>query len=168
MDREQSNKHRRSIRLPCYDYAAGGAYFVTVCTKGRECLLGEITDGEMKINHFGEIVTGELLRTAKIRPNVSIDEYVVMPNHFHAIIVIDTSCRGTLQRAPTMESFGKPTTNSIPTIVRLIKSITTKRINLTRGMPAAPVWQRGYFDRIIRDALELERIRQYIAENPGQ
>ncbi|MDD5090827.1 MAG: transposase [Candidatus Wallbacteria bacterium] len=67
-----------------------------------------------------------------------------------------------------MESFGKPTTYSIPTIVRLIKSITTKRINLTRGMPAAPVWQRGYFDRIIRDALELERIRQYIAENPGQ
>jgi hypothetical protein len=99
----------------------------------------------MRLNAAGHIVHDEWLRTGALRPNVELDAFVVMPNHFHGIIVLDPDCgdtlrgRGTLQRAPTVEQFGKPTSNSIPTIVRLFKSASTKRINELRATPGARV-----------------------------
>jgi len=158
--------HRRSIRLRGYDYSRPGAYFITICTQDRACLFGEIVDGKIRMNDAGKIVHDEWLRTADIRPNVELDAFVVMPNHLHGIIVLHPDRRGTLQRAPTVEQFGKPTSNTIPTIVRLFKSAVTKRINEHRGTPGARVWQRNYYEHIIRNEKSLNNIHEYIANNP--
>lgn len=164
--------HRRSIRLQGYDYSQAGAYFVTIVTQDRTCLFGGVVDGQMRLNDHGEIVREEWLRTAQMRPNVTLDAFVIMPNHVHGIIILHERTtpdgRGTLQRAPTLEHFGKPTSNSIPTIVRLFKSATTKRINIARTMPGIAVWQRNYYEHIVRDEGSLNRIREYIETNPWQ
>ena len=168
MPYDPEKHHRRSIRLKGYDYAQPGAYFVTICTQHRACLFGAVVDGEMRLNELGRIVRDEWLKTAKLRPRVVLDEFVVMPNHVHGIIMVvdDDGGRGTLQRAPTIERFGKSTSDSIPTIVRLFKSATTRRINQHRGTPGTLVWQRNYYEHIIRNEQTLNRIRRYIVENP--
>jgi REP element-mobilizing transposase RayT len=134
--------HRQSTRLKGYDYAQPGAYFVTVCTRKRECSFGEVADGEIRLNEHGMAVSEEWLRTAQLRETVELDAFTIMPNHIHGIIVI-TNGRGTARRAPT-ERFGKPVANSIPTIMRAFKSASTKHINEIRKAPGAPVWQRNY------------------------
>ncbi len=173
MTYDPSRHHRRSIRLPGYDYTRAGAYFITIVTHDRACLFGDVVDGDMRLNESGEIAHAEWRRTAAIRPRVVVDAFVVMPNHLHGIVILtdDGGRRGTLQRAPTQcapatERFGQPTPGSIPTIVRLFKSATTKRINDMRGTPGLPVWQRNYYEHIIRDDESLRRIRQYIRDNP--
>ena len=173
------DKYRiESVRLPGHDYSQPGAYFITICTHNRQCLFGEIVDGEIMLNKFGELVKSEWQKTGIIRPNIVIDAFVIMPNHLHGILIIndDFCCRDTLQRVSTIgrktnennqiEQFGKPTKNSIPTIVRLFKSTTTKQINQIRQTPGIPVWQRNYYEHIIRDTDDLSRIRHYIADNP--
>ncbi|HLX11449.1 MAG TPA: transposase [Bacteroidota bacterium] len=154
-----------------FDYTQGGAYFITICTHDQECLMGEVLAEEMKLNDFGQIVDEEWKITSNLRPSVELDEYVIMPDHLHGIIILteqesNAQSRGTLQRAPTIERFGKPTSNSIPTIVRLFKSASTARINKMRNMPGSPFWQRNYYERVIRNERELNAIRQYIYENP--
>ena len=89
-----------------------------------------------------------------------------MPNHFHGIIYIESTRRGTARRAPTIEQFGKPSTNSLPTIVRSFKSAVTKQINQSCDMPGTPIWQRNYYEHIIRDEISLNKIREYIINNP--
>ena len=142
--------HRRSIRLGGYDYSQAGAYFVTVCTRNRECLFGEIIDGEMRLNDAGRMVDSEWLNTPRIRPQVELDGYIVMPNHVHGIICVVDDGRGTARRAPTVERFGCPVPGSLPTIVRAFKSAATKQINTLRGTPGTPVWQRNYYEYVIR------------------
>jgi REP element-mobilizing transposase RayT len=145
-----------------------GAYFITLCIHNNDCLLGEIADGIMRLSPMGEIVRSEWITTGQIRPRIQIDAFVVMPNHFHGILVINGDGRGTLQRAPTVEQFGHPTSDSIPTIVRLYKSVTTKRINLLREKPGEAFWQGNYYEHIIRDEDEYGRIREYIEANPAR
>ena len=157
--------HRRSVRLKGHDYAQPGAYFVTVCTRERECLLGEVADGEIRLNEHGMAVREEWLRTAQLRETVELDAFTIMPNHMHGIIVI-TNGRGTARRAPT-ERFGKPVANSIPTIMRAFKSASTKRINEMRYTPGTPVWQRNCHEHVIRNDDELKVIRQYTLSNPA-
>src|ERR1700758_186582 len=101
MKYDPEKHHGRSIRLKEYDYSQSGAYFITVCTYNRECLFGDVVNGEMRLNKWGTIVENELLKTPELRPNVLLDEYVVMPNHLHGIIVIVDNGRGVLQYAPT-------------------------------------------------------------------
>ncbi len=108
-------------------------------------------------------------------PHASLDVYVIMPNHVHGIIIINNTNVGAivvgarhavpLQQLTTGQ-FGKPTHGSIPTIIRSFKSAVTKRINEYRNIPGNPVWQRNYYDHIIRDDNEMNRIRQYIIVNP--
>ncbi len=86
-DRDIHN--RRSIRLPGYDYAQEGAYFITLCTHNRECIFGEIANQTMQSNQLGKIIVREWTKTPQIRPNVSLDGFILMPNHFHAIAFID-------------------------------------------------------------------------------
>ncbi len=157
--------HRRSIRLKEYDYSQNGGYFITICTYGWKCIFGNISNGEMKLNKYGIIVRKEWLRASEIRLNLIIDEFVIMPNHLHGIIMIMDDGRGTLQRAPPIEQFGKPVSNSIPTIVRLFKSATTKQINQIRQTPGLSVWQRNYYEHIIRNEDDLKQIREYIVNN---
>ena len=171
--------HRRSIRLKDYDYRQAGAYFVTICTRGQECLFGEIVNGEMICNEMGMIVQVEWEKTAAIRSEIELDEFVVMPNHFHGIIwIVDDGGRGTARRAPTRraptdhapihEQFGKPVAGSIPTIVRAFKSAVTRHINMTRNTPGVPVWQRNDYEHIIRNEKSYLKIAQYIRTNPTQ
>ena len=158
--------HRRSLRLKKYDYARSGAYFVTICSRNQECVFGDVSDGEMHLNEYGIVVREEWLRTALLRDGVAMDAFVVMPNHLHGIIVING--RGTARRAPTGERFGKPTVNSVPTIIRSFKSACAKRINDMRKAQGTPVWQRNYYEHVIRDEDDLNRIRQYILDNPAR
>ncbi len=125
--KDNSEEHyRRSIRLKGYDYSQVGAYFVTICTRDKKCLFGRIVDGKMVLNGFGEVARDEWNETTNIRRNVELDEYVVMPNHLHGIIVVTNSHGGTRPRAFMVESFGKPVPGSLPTIVRGYKAAVTR------------------------------------------
>lgn len=161
--------HRRSIRLRDYDYTQTGAYFITVCTQTRQCLFGHIINGIIELNDAGKIVADEWIKTAELRHEIELDAWVVMPDHFHGILIINrgqSNRRGTALRAPTGERFGKPISGSIPTIVRSFKSAVTKRINALQNTPGTILWQRGYWERVIRDEFEMDRIREYIRDNP--
>jgi len=158
--------HRRSIRLRDFDYSQAGAYFITVCTKNRECFWGDVVNSKIHLNSAGQMIEKWCLELMNKFPFVKIDTHVVMPNHFHGIIIINADCRGTLQRTPTKEQFGRPISNSIPTIIRLVKSTTTKQINQTRNTPGIPLWQRNYYEHIIRNEKEFNKIRRYIEGNP--
>lgn len=122
----------------------------------------------MILNPYGRIAEMEWYKTENRRRNIILNEFVVMPNHIHGIIVINDNPtgRGTARPAPTTEQFGKPVSGSIPTIIRSFKSAVTKNINELRNTPGIFVWQRNYYEHIIRDAAELNRIRNYIIENP--
>jgi REP element-mobilizing transposase RayT len=161
------HKHKRhSFRLKEYDYTQEGIYFVTICTFQREFLLGAVENEKMVVNYIGMIVEEEWLKTPILRSHVSLDTFVVMPNHFHGIIAIIPTGRGTTRRTPTTERFGKPVACSLPTIIRAFKSATTKRINEMRGTPGQPLWQRNYYEHIIRSEGELMNARDYIVMNP--
>ena len=162
---DNGNRKRRSIRLLDYDYGREGAYFVTLCVHDRGCLFGEIVDGAMQLNECGALVASEWSRTTAIRPQVVLDEFVVMPNHFHAVIAIADSRRGVLPYA--RPSFDRRR-GALAAIVRGFKSATTKTINSMRKSPGAPVWQRNYYEHVVRNDEELQRIREYIMNNPLQ
>jgi len=166
--------NRRAIRLKDYDYSRAGYYFVTVCVNNRELSLGEIKNDCRGTaccapNKYGKIVYDEWINTGKFRKNVELDEFIVMPNHFHGIVVINESgmVSGTARRAPT-QGFGKPVAGSLSTIMRSFKSAVTKQINESRNMPGAQFWQRNYYEHVIRDEDDLNRIREYIVNNPAK
>lgn len=168
--------HRRSVRVKGYDYAQEGAYFVTLCAEARQCLFGEIVDEEMRLNAFGEIVVAEWVRTATVRPYVELDAFVVMPNHVHGIIVLTNDrmpgrghVRATHRVAPTETGrLEGPPSGSIGAILGQFKSLTAKSVNRLRGTPGLPVWQRNYYEHVIRNERELERAREYIVNNPAK
>jgi REP element-mobilizing transposase RayT len=170
---DSDQRSRRSIRLKEYDYSQAGAYFVTACTHRRKCLFGEIAEGKIVYNMFGRIVEEEWHRTKQMRQCADLDIFIVMPNHIHGIIVLtgiplSANRRGTMHRAPTpqIEQFGRPTANSIPTIIRGFKSSVTQQINEIRSTPGIPVWQRNYYEHVIRNEIDLEETREYIQNNP--
>jgi putative transposase len=148
--------HRRSIRLPTYDYAQAGAYFVTIVCRDRLLLLED--------PRLREVVEETWLWLADQYEFVQLDEYVIMPNHLHGIIVIDDArSRGASRSAPTGVARRKP----LGRLVGAFKTVSTKRINEIRGTLGVPVWQRNYYERVIRNDEELNRVRQYIIDNPA-
>ena len=172
---DPKRRHRRSIRLKGYDYTQPGAYFVTICTHNRAPLFGRVVDGDMVLNVFGEMVWEEWFRTAQVRPYVELfsDEFVVMPNHVHGIIwIMGDPLVGAQRRcAPTKPKPGGITPNnvalgSLGAIIRSFKSAVTRRINEMRDTPGARVWQRNYYEHIVRSEQALDLIRQYIIQNP--
>ena len=156
---------RKSVRLKQYDYSHAGGYFITICTYNKECLFGEVINGEMRITEYGNIVRDEWLKAEKLREYVKLDRYVVMPNHFHGIIIIYNDNEGTARCAPTSR-FGKIVPNSLPVIVRSFKSAVTKQINMVRKEYGKPVWQRNYYEHVIRNDEDLQQIREYVDNNP--
>jgi putative transposase len=157
--------HRKSIRLPGYDYAQAGAYFVTLVTWGRDCLFGQVVDGVMVLNDFGKIVQEEWERTAVVRQNIELGAYVVMPNHLHGILVINDGVGASRRLAPTEAISPKP--GSLGAIMAQFKSMVTKRIwKIDETMNRTPIWQRNYHDRIIRNDHEMGKIWLYIESNP--
>jgi len=159
-------KNRRSIRLKKYDYSLTGAYFVTICTQNKECIFGEVLNDETKLSKEGHIIKEEWLKIAILRPYVGLDQFVVMPNHFHGILWIQRDEQGTARCAPTVQQFGKGVSGSLPAIIRAFKSAVTNRINVLRNTRGAPVWQRIFYEHVIRNESSLNRIREYILNNP--
>jgi putative transposase len=159
--------HRRSIRLKEYDYTQAGAYFITICTYQRQNIFGEIVNGEMKLNSFGEIAYNEWFKAAELRLNVNLfkEQFVVMPNHVHGNIWLIYEL-GTRQHRVSTERFGKPVSGSIPTIIRAYKSAVTYAINKLENSRGAVVWQKNYYEHVIRNEKELELITKYIEYNP--
>jgi REP element-mobilizing transposase RayT len=146
--------HRQSIRLDNFDYTQNNAYFITVCIWRRNILFGEIIDGKMIPNQFGEIV----MRTWEDLPNhnegILLDVYAAMPDHFHGIIMLNNS-----NEAP------QGNVRSLTEVIRQFKTFSARRINEQRNTRGVPVWQRNYYERIIRSD-ELDTIRRYIHLNP--
>ncbi len=169
----KTNKNRRSIRLRGYDYSQTGWYFITICISGFEELLGKVSaDGQFTTNEIGQIVEDSWLETPNIRPTVVLDAFQVMPNHFHAIVVI-----GDRNDLPNIIGFpdvsNPPTTfkspaKTIGSIVRGFKGSSTRKIRIVNHNLGNKIWQSNYYERIVRDENELLRIRKYIETNPSK
>lgn len=186
-------QHRRSIRLQGYDYSRAGAYFITICAQNRKCLFGKFVNGKMGLNNAGMMVQAVWDEIPAHYPGIDIDAFIVMPNHIHGIVVIvrtatrDHPDDGNGQNngqaqgpAPTTapdvrHDDGKKRTAglSLPDVVHRFKTMTTKQY--AHGVKqnhwprfSGKLWQRNYYERIILDENELNRIRQYIMDNPAR
>ncbi|MBI4320491.1 MAG: transposase [Chloroflexi bacterium] len=150
--------HRRSTRLREYDYSQPGAYFVTLCSNERKCLFGRIVSTTVELSMAGKIGEEFWLGISGHFPNLELDASVVMPNHVHGIIVItDQGAETARLREPTLGQ-----------IIAYYKYQTTKLINLALSTPGRTVWQRNYYDRVIRNQRELQTAREYVTNNPAQ
>jgi REP element-mobilizing transposase RayT len=157
---EQRPKHHRSLRIPGYDYSTPGAYFVTICTHQRELRLGEIDNNVVRLNSTGHLVLEVWQSLSSRYPDTDFDPFIVMPNHLHAIIGIKTSA----------DIGSRPTTTrqDLTSIIRTFKSLSTVLVNKTLGTPGWPLWQRGYYEHVIRNEDEFTAIGQYIIHNAAK
>lgn len=167
------NHHRRSIRLTDYDYTQNGAYFVTICTHQRQCLFGDVIDGEIVLNAWGQVVIEEWEQTAIVRPNIELDSFVVMPNHIHGILVIIESVNVGAQCIAPLQPKRGATLNNVPpnslgAIIRGFKAAVTRQIHRLPNPPDDPIWQRNYYEHIIRSEKSLNALRAYVAHNPAR
>ena len=151
--------NRKQIRLPDYDYSAPGAYFVTVCTQNRRCILSDISVGagaldgpKPHLTDMGKIVENYILSTEHI-PGVHVDKFVTMPNHIHLILTIDEN--GGPSRAPA------PTNEMIPHAIGTLKRFVNKEIGEN-------IWQRGFYEHVIRNERDYREIWDYIDGNPAR
>ncbi|MEH1840426.1 MAG: transposase [Nostoc sp.] len=229
MKYDRKKHHRQSIRLKEYDYTSAGRYFITICSHQRECLFGEVVDGIMQLNDFGQIVAEEWERSPNLRQEIKLDAWIVMPNHFHGIVFIEPvaylgannhdvgindhavgaqglaplQSNGLAQSDAPLQSNGLPQSDaplqsnglaqsdaplqsnglaqsdaplptnmpnrkprSLGSFIAGFKMAVTKRINLLRGTPRVPIWQRNYYEHIIRNEAALYKIREYVETNP--
>ena len=187
--------HRRSIRLKGYDYSQAGAYFITICTQNRECLLGEIADGQMQLNDAGKMIEKWYFELMNKFPDIQCDEHIVMPNHFHCVIHnVGADLRvcpnntgqsrnmGHLQNigyshviVPTLKSgeykMGEHIGSPLQNVVQWFKTMTTneyiRHVKQNGWKPFnGKLWQRNYYEHIIRNEDDLNQIREYIMNNP--
>ena len=150
--------------------ALRGTYFVTICTKDCGSLFGDVVDGKMRLNEFGAVVRDEWLRMANTRSDLKLDDFVVMPNHLHGIVVVDMDGRGEVQSTPSNE-FGlsdKVDYDSIGRVIGQFKAIVTRRINTLQKRRGSAVWQRSCHKHDVCDEKELYAIREYIVGNPAR
>jgi putative transposase len=172
--------YRHTHRLPEYDYRQPGAYFITICTHNRETLFGEIIDKRMHLNAAGQMVQTVWDEIPLHFPHVILDEFVVMPDHFHGIVIINDAvgaihelpgCFVHHQRAihesPLHMYMINRRNMTIPKIIGRFKMQTAKQINTYRNSPGIPVWQRNYWEHIIRDQREHAAVCNYIHNNPA-
>ena len=161
------NNERRSRRLASFDYSQAAMYFVTLCSHERRCVFGRVESQGVVPNVYGRIVREEWERSALLRESISLDTWVLMPNHLHALVLtheppIDSkSHHVSAQQRPS---------RSLSSLVALFKGASTRRINAyrtERDLPQAKVWQRNYYDHIVRNEDDLSRIRDYIQTNPA-
>lgn len=178
---DPTKHHRRSIRLKGYDYASEGAYFVTIVTQGRECLFGEIHDGKMILNEAGQMIVKWWNELRNKFPDVVLGAFVVMPNHFHGIIIIEKNVGADLRVCPNGENIsgehiGSPRQKfNVPLsqVIQWFKTMTTNEY--IRGVKQSgwtpfigKLWQRNYYEHIIRNEKSLQRITDYILSNPSR
>lgn len=186
MERFQNKYRIQSARADWWDYSNEGLYFITICTAGKECLLGEIAREQIQLSEIGKIVESEWMKSFEIRSELHCHEFVIMPNHIHAIIEIknntvkphriaanENNCaepqgiaaNGNLNQPENIGIAHRPP-KSISSFVAGFKSAATIKINQYRNTPKLPVWQTRFHERIIRDHDEYHRIQNYILDNP--
>ncbi|MDD5088399.1 MAG: transposase [bacterium] len=162
---------RKRLRLSDYDYSRAGGYFITVCTKDKQSLLGNIESGTSILSDWGKIAQQVWRALPETYPRVELDEFVVMPNHIHAILFLQdepsniapsvSSSRGGLSEAQPDRASA-----SLSEIIRHFKTTSAKAVNRARRTPGHPVWQRGFHEHVIRNEEDLFNTRQYIRQNP--
>ncbi|MDQ6604489.1 MAG: transposase [Chloroflexota bacterium] len=162
--------HRRTVRLQGYDYRQAGAYFITLCTHQRESVFGAIGADAMQPNAHGQIVAEDWEWLALRYPYVSLDAFVVMPNHLHGIILM-TDPVGAIApggQSPSPEPPVRQARKPLGGLIGAFKTVSTKHVNEWREAPGAMLWQRNYYEHIVRNKSDLQRIRDYIAANPAR
>jgi len=158
--------HRHSIRLKGYDYSQTGYYFVTICTRNREWVFSDVVDGKMKLSRIGQLVQIAWNDLLERFHNLELDEFAVMPNHVHGIIIIVEAGlalpnQGAASSAPT-----KDISTRLGDVVRAFKSVSAINVNRFLSRLGVPLWQRNYYEHIIRNEESLNRVREYIETNP--
>lgn len=141
--------HRTSARLQAFDYSTPGAYFITIVAHQRRSLFGRIDDGTVRLSNLGQLIQEEWRVTPQLRPAVQLDQFIVMPNHFHAILWLIGDTPPPLGR-----------------VIAGFKSAVSRHAK--RAGLAQDVWQRNFHERVIRGERELRAIQQYVIDNPGQ
>jgi REP element-mobilizing transposase RayT len=177
MPYDSNQHHRRSLRLKGYDYSQEGLYFVTICCQNRLCRFGQIVNGEMMLNEYGKIAYNEWLNLQKRYPNVTLDVFQIMPNHIHGIIALDT-VGATLAVAPNNNSVaqndkgaGASPAPTIGNIVGAYKSLvmnTCLQMFKSQNKYMGKLWQRNYYEHIIRNNKSYQNIADYIIKNPAK
>lgn len=158
------NHQRRSIRLPGYDYAQTGAYFVTICTYDRANTLGKLTDKAVVLSPLGWVVARCWVELPQRFPYLTLDSWVIMPDHFHSIVHL----RG-LQPIEPQQTHQRPCgtrPNSLSAVVQSFKSLSTRRAHILGLSLGCSLWQRNFYERIIRNEAELVATQRYIVQNP--
>jgi REP element-mobilizing transposase RayT len=155
--RRQAWPKRRSIRLPTHDYSTGGCYFVTICAHQREALFGQVVGGEMRCNVLGDIVAEAWHGLAERYGWVVLDAWIVMPNHFHGVLTIEG-----IDGTPGFDD-----RKSLGQLIGEMKTVSTRTINAMRSSAGSPVWQRNYYEHVIRGERSLDAIRAYLQANPA-
>lgn len=177
MKYDPARHHRRSIRLKGWDYSQEGLYFVTICTYERACVLGEIKDGVMLLSDVGGIAKQCWDEIPGHFENVELDEYVIIPNHIHGVILlrgisrrdeVTSSLRNDPETGPQSQRSVIKGSPRLGQIIAFFNYRSTKLINVKSNTPGERFWQRNYFEHIIRDGNDLDRIRTYISNNVGK
>jgi len=150
--------HRRSLRWRGHDYSSPGAYFVTICASSH--LFGRVRTGEMLLSRFGEIARQCWVSIPNHFLHVRIDAFVVMPDHVHGILLLGA-------RYPRTDAIGRIAPGSLGAVIRSFKSAVASQINALRGAGVGRIWQRNYFDQVVRNGDHLNRVRRYIRDNPA-
>ncbi|MDV2989573.1 MAG: transposase [Dehalogenimonas sp.] len=156
---------RKNTRLKEYDYSTAAVYFITVCVQDKKCLFGEVTDGTITVSALGTMTEQCWKDIIKHSPDIEIDEWVVMPNHFHGIVHIPDITGRARHASPLQHP--APRRTVVGTVIGSFKSAVTRRLKQD-GLISASVWQRGYYEHVVRNEEDLARIREYIAWNPAR
>ena len=159
---------RRSTRLRGYDYRQSGVYFVTICTYMKTKLFGTIIDGEMALSPLGEIAREEWQRIAEARSNITLDHYVIMPNHLHGLVIISEPQSRSDEHIRDAEIPFRLSAGSLGAIINHYKGAVSRRAWSGLVERSQSIWQRNYYDHIVRDDASLNDIRNYILQNPGR
>ena len=167
---------RKSIRLQGFDYAQAGAYFVTICTQGKRCLLSSIVGKSVELTLAGEIVRAVWNSLPERFPRLVLDEFVIMPNHLHGVLgligaglappAVNPGKTVSMMEADAPKKPAAPKKYSLPDVMGAFKSISTIQVNKRLQRKGIPLWQRSYYEHIIRKGEDLRKIQQYILENP--
>jgi putative transposase len=163
----KSQPRRSSLRLQHYDYSQSGAYFVTICTNKKEPIFGQIVEDEIRLSVRGQFVQSTWESLPIRYPKIQTDAFIVMPNHIHGIIMIVGDNVGAIHVLPLHQSRIQRRRMLLPNAIGYFKINSSKQINLTRGTHGKRVWQRNYYEHVIRNENELFNLRHYILRNPA-
>ena len=160
-------RRRNTLRHVAYDYTNAGAYFVTICAHRGLAVFGQVVDGAMVLNPLGHIADQCWAEFAERHTDAQVDAHVIMPNHAHVLLWIKGSVESADPDAPSKpRRFGDAIAGSLSSLVGAYKSAVTQQAAHRGLTPAPPLWQRNFYDHIVRGDQELERIREYIRQNP--